>query len=199
MRLVNDDRDTILEKVVETTFREREKALMETQLELAVKLRNSLLTPEQIKAVDSLPRKFFGKNGRNMYNNTFGELFAGYAYFQKGGEAKEYHEVHFGVDLNVPSYILGSTHIVEDQALLEELTAWTEAKRELEAERKDFRAQTKGVLAAFTTVEKLLEAWPTLREVMGDDFFIPASRAQLPVAAVNALDDKLQAALKVAA
>lgn len=201
MKLTNQMRDDICDRLVEATFRERHLAVIEAEMTLAQKLRDMLLTPEQIKAVDALPRKFFVGDGQNSYGEYRRELLSKlYIYVAHPEKSNSYVQVYFGQDVRVPAFIHGIVHKLEaDDPFWDEIKAWKDAKNTLEKEESEFLAQTEGVLKAFPTVEKLLEAWPTIKDVMPKDFFTPLLKPQLPMQTVNALDEKLKSALKVAA
>lgn len=186
MRLVNDDRDLILNKVVDATFRDRQAEFVAAEEALSVRIRDSQMTPAQIKAVDSLPRNYFG------HFNSYDHLDVKFGDEEGSSNMLRFHP---GDDLRVPLAIRRGVLLIEDQALWDEMVAHKDAWKALTEERDFYAKQTKGVLAAFTTVEKLVEHWPTLKDVMGPAFF--EARAPkpvtLPTTIINALDDQLRA------
>lgn len=186
MRLNKIMRHQITNKVVEATFQAAEAVQREDGKLLALRARNEVLTKEEIATMAKLPVKFFGSGSYSFYAKPDIE------------GTGEYTQLCGDNDMALPVFMRNMTHIVS-ALLWADIKTHGEAVNALAAEKHKFTAQTRGVIDAFSDVDKLLRAWPTLRDVMGKDYFANVTPANLPMVQVNTLDVQLRAALKIAA
>lgn len=181
MRLNRWDRKRIIDKVTEATFGAKKEAREEREHALAEKIIQALLTPEERKLLEKIPMKWLAHR-------------VSYFYVKKDDEgSSNYEQLNFGKDTKVPDFIPSGTHIVSDE-LFAEVAEYRAYARELAQEEKDFKVKTEGVIQTFTSAEKLLAHWPTLRELMGEKFFENAPPPSLPVTVIDELDKALQGA-----
>lgn len=186
MRLTKYTRSNIVRKVVAATFDAREAALKLEEYAVAKVVRDFFLTDHEIAKIEALPAKFFFPSG--------------YAITAKliDGESNQYHQVHTSPKLRLPHFLIHGVHLV-DTATWEAVVTIREKHKVIAKEKEVFEAQTRGVLNSYTDSVKLLKDWPTLRTVMGDDFFRYVAPLNLPSTTVNALDAALTEAMKKAA
>ena len=197
MRLNDDIRGRIITAICHATFADRKARRNEADHALAKRVRDTQLTPAMIKTVDSLPVKFMSGN-----TTRFGATTARYVYVRNGqGEepSSSYEELHFHADLPVPSHLVGKTVLIDDAQLWADIVEWV-ANRKTLAEQIDALCQeSKGVLNAYSSSDKLLVAWPSIKDVMPAGYFDPPIKPSLPIALANNLDGRLKAVLSLAA
>ena len=196
MRLSDDIRGRILDAVSHATFADRKARRDEADHALAKRVRDTQLTPAMINTVDSLPVKFMSGN-----TTRFGATTTRYIYVKDGWNEKSnaYHELHYDSGLPVPSHLTGNTVLINDAQLWADIVEWASNCKTLDSQIKAQSAEARGVLEAFSSSDKLLIAWPSLKDVMPAGYFDPPIKPSLPVALANSLDDRLKAALSLAA
>jgi hypothetical protein len=183
-KLSRYDKDAIIKKVVGQTFDARAAELDRRETDLALKVRNHLMTAAQIAAIDSLPRDFYN-------NATHGNPRVR---FQRPEDTKSTKMLEFSEETKVPAGWVVRTHLLEDETLWAEVETLFADKAACGSERLDFKEKTTGVIYTFNTTKAVMDAWPTLRELMGEDFFKSAPRSNVPAPLINELDEILKAA-----
>lgn len=185
MRLTESMKDKIIRKVVNTTFATRKIELDRREEMLALAIRDMQMTRDEWEMVEALPAKFF-YSGQNTFLNVVQHRESG---------SNLFHRLDYPKDARVPKYLDQGSIQFDDltKPLQDEVRAYVEARKDISTEEGEFEAQTKGVVRSFGTSEKLLEAWPTLRELMPEGFFVPKDKPTLPVTTINNLDAALQA------
>lgn len=182
MKLSAHLRQRIAATVMRDTLGKREKALSkeETRLALAVLKRHC---GKSFSMLAEAPEGFFEKQGSISLN-----------------VAGRHTQLHYGSAQRAPFSADSWKRVLNlgvDDELGAKIIALQDAQKDLAAQKERVAAQSMAVLGSVSTVERLLEVWPTVKK------FIPAEALEerartLPAVLVANLNATIQA-LKVAA
>lgn len=182
-RLTKYDRNAIVTAVVEQVFNPKRAALTKRENDLAIEVLNSQVSPAQRAVMAQLPGKFFTKPDYSHYLRA------------AQPDTNNVIMVHLAMGTPVPSFLKSATVLIEDADLWNALASYETDANEIQTEQNAFRQKTRAVVGTFTTFKMALDTWPTLRELMGEDFFSEEPVANLPAPLVNELDTALIAAM----
>lgn len=149
-----------------------------------------IYTPEVIKLLPKLPKVFVGTTNR---------LYI-YATDEKHGNGHRF-EVQFGKEVQVPSGHVSGYKPVDltlDNPLVVAHKQYELDKQTLKSKRDQFRKDVIVRLNALSNYQQLFEAWPEVRELMGEEFWKPRVNT-LPAISFTSIQEVIAAAQPAAA
>jgi hypothetical protein len=163
MKLNNDMRGLVVEKIVDHTFEKKQKELTETQTKLFWKIYDSLFkTVEEKEFFESLPKEWFQKN--NFFSLVTKSGWANYICI---------NENCWMYSNNVPLPEFATSKMkIENQELNDEVEKFWMDQQKAKEERKQFHNKIFHLMRSFSTEKQFKDSAPELYDLVKDmNFF----------------------------
>lgn len=168
MRLTQNIKDTIINKVLKKKFDTRTEEVATLKTKLAHDVYNNI---KDISKINILPEKWFARC------NSFAVYFNG-----------RYCSLELTEIVNLPYFVKNSKmYFGEDDLFTKQFNEYCEIDRKLTSDKNELERELKHVLNSVTTDKRLFEIWPESKE------YFPENAMMLP-ALVNV--DKLKSLLQ---
>lgn len=189
-RLVNAMRDGIVSRLMKHSFDDQRRAFQAEHAALAMTIYNDIYIPAVRKRMNgwlntasNIQISYAGTVGRFEFDGDYGKYVNGYdtylLYIATGEPPKV---------MRFPWEDLGSTLKVYEATdpIAEQIVEFMTKRSNLIETIKKAEKQATATVEAYTTVEKLIEAWPEIEPFIDEkDRLVPITAVALPVEALN--------------
>lgn len=193
-RLVNDTRDTILENLLRHKFDPVRPIIAAKQSKIANKLYNMKYSAKVRKQMDELPEGWLPTDNdiAISYEGTVMRFRFNGVSFTYGYDNKRYIYDRDAIDIvrRFPSDEKGQVVFVisNDDHISDDIRDFIKTENEYIDQIAQIQSEIRGLLSTFHTVEKLIEAWPEVKD------FIPETTKPaitLPAIPINDINQRL--------
>lgn len=167
-RLTNALKDQIVDAAAKKAFGERERLLKERKNQLAMSV-YALHYPLPLQEIMTTMQTKMGNRPFSMSDSFYGQSF--------GGRRQYLHlpqEKPFFAERLDPKY----EYLDVDHPLTLEFNAISNADDDLKAEDKKLRSEVRAILNSVTTVKRLLDVWPEVKDLLPNlekpEVYLPA-------------------------
>lgn len=165
LRLTNENREDILNKLIHDTFSERDEKLEKERFDIAYKIYKKIYTPSTIKKIDALPKGWLKKSA-SMEIYIPGENYPinfSFGYQEKEKRTpikKRFLDKEYSSYISTPSI---QFTMEKNSEIIETIRTYLDNKETLNDERRKARNSASGTLYRITTLKSLLDNWPEIK------------------------------------
>ena len=187
IRLNNDMRKEIVDKIIGDRFLVHKKELIERRAKLATRLYNKRYSTKERALMDSLPKGYLPTD------DDISATIAG-SYIRYNFNGVEYHDYSKKIKPIMQRFpykhLSGCKIVIDANDPIAKAHAQIErSEQQIEEDERKLRNEVRGVLESCTTVGKLLTVWPEVEPFVKD--IAPTPRTNVPAPYVADLNTKL--------